>query len=284
MPRDTGNEAAPAIAVPAEARAPDLAAGLDTEPRFSPNAETLGAAGHRKAKELTAGQQAAGQPVAAVAPDAAHTAAQSAAWAGAGQATAAGIVAPQVPAADDESARRAGEAGSTPLAPSLPLGQALAPAGISTSTAIGTPAEARLMGAPGSADFSSQLGAQLTTFVREGVQHARLHLHPAELGPVTVHIQIEGQAAQVHMAAEHALTRQALEQSMPMLAGSLREAGLTLSGGGVFEQPRQRDGGDAPGQPGADPGNAPGGDRSSETTRRTATGMPARRGVVDLVA
>jgi flagellar hook-length control protein FliK len=26
---------------------------------------------------------------------------------------------------------------------------------------------------------------------------------------------------------------------MPQLAGSLRESGLTLSGGGVFEQPRQ---------------------------------------------
>ena len=125
------------------------------------------------------------------------------------------------------------------------------------------------MAAPGSADFSSQLGAQLTTFVREGVQHARLHLHPAELGPVTVRIQIDGQAAQVHMAAEHALTRQALEQSMPMLAGSLREAGLTLSGGGVFEQPRQRDGGDAPGL---------------EAPRRATPAAPARRGVVDLVA
>jgi flagellar hook-length control protein FliK len=279
LPRDTGTEAAQAIAVPAEARAPDLGAGPDTQPRFSPHAETLGAAGHRKATE-----PAAGQPAAAVAPDAANTAAQSASWPGAGLATVAGIVAPQVPAADDESARRAGEVGSTPLAPSLPPGQAPAPAGLSTSTATGTPAEARLMGAPGSADFSSQLGTQLTTFVRDGVQHARLHLHPAELGPVTVRIQIDGQSAQVHMAAEHALTRQALEQSMPMLAGSLREAGLTLSGGGVFEQPRQREGGDAPGQPGTGPGNAPGGDRSPETTRRTATAVPARRGVVDLVA
>ncbi|HSQ73431.1 MAG TPA: flagellar hook-length control protein FliK, partial [Rubrivivax sp.] len=144
--------------------------------------------------------------------------------------------------------------------------------------------EARLTAAPGSAEFSSQLGAQLTTFVREGVQHARLHLHPAELGPVTVRIQIDGQAAQVHMAAEHALTRQALEQSMPMLAGSLREAGLTLSGGGVFEQPRQREGGDAPGQRDAGTANARGSERSPETPRHTPIDAPARRGVVDLVA
>ena len=104
-----------------------------------------------------------------------------------------GIVAPQVPPADDEFARPADEAGSTPFALSLPMGQALVPAGISAVAAPATPAEARLVAAPGSADFSSQLGAQLTTFVREGVQHARLHLHPAELGPVTVRIQIDGQ-------------------------------------------------------------------------------------------
>ena len=53
------------------------------------------------------------------------------------------------------------------------------------------------------------------------------------------------------MAAENGLTRQALEQSMPLLAGSLREAGLTLSGGGVFEQPRQQRRRAAP------PGHAP---------------------------
>lgn len=288
MPRDTGTEAAPAVAGPAETRTPDLGAGLDTAPRFSTGGETLGAAGNRTATELTAGQQAVGRPVVAVAPDAANTAAQPAPWLGPGPGqatvTVTGIVAPQVLPADDEFARSADEAGSTPFALSLPMGQALVPAGISAVAATATPAEARLMAAPGSADFSSQLGAQLTTFVREGVQHARLHLHPAELGPVTVRIQIDGQAAQVHMAAEHPLTRQALEQSMPMLAGSLREAGLTLSGGGVFEQPRQRDGGDAPGQPGAGPGNVPSGDRGPETPRRTATRAPVRRGVVDLVA
>lgn len=290
MPRDSGTEAAPAVAGPAETRTPDVGAGLDTAPRFSPSGETPDAAGHRTATELTVAQQAVGQPVVAVATDAANAAAQPAPWPGAGagpgpgQATVTGIVAPQVPPADDEFARPADEAGSTPFALSLPMGQALVPAGISAVAAPATPAEARLVAAPGSADFSSQLGAQLTTFVREGVQHARLHLHPAELGPVTVRIQIDGQAAQVHMAAEHALTRQALEQSMPMLAGSLREAGLTLSGGGVFEQPRQRDGGDAPGQPGGGPGNIPSGDRGLEAPRRATPAAPARRGVVDLVA
>ena len=143
--------------------------------------------------------------------------------------------------------------------------------------------EGRLGAAPGSADFGTQFGAQITTFVREGVQHARLHLNPAELGPVTVRIQLDGQAAQVHLAADNALTRQALEQSMPLLAGSLREAGLTLGGGGVFEQPRQRDD-DTPGASGRGLRQSDKEDRGAEATLRPLAAAPVRRGVVDLVA
>ncbi len=152
-----------------------------------------------------------------------------------------------------------------------------------------TPAHARLGASPGSPEFATQLGAQLSTFVREGVQHARLELHPLELGPVTVQIALDGTLARVNMAAEHASTRQALEQAMPALAGSLREAGLTLSGGGVFEQPRQS-------QPesGGTAGSGAQGERQGErgTAAAGADRGPApvnpltlrRRGVVDLVA
>jgi flagellar hook-length control protein FliK len=283
MPRDTGAEAAPAMAGPAEARTPDLGAGFDLAARASLAAEADSLAGHR-ATGWPAGQQAGPPPGAAAAADAATLAAQPVPGPDPVPAAVAGTAWPRTPAADDEFAPPASAAGSTPLALALPMGQAAAASGLSAAAAPGTTAEAGLTAAPGSADFSSQLGTQLTTFVREGVQHARLHLHPAELGPVTVRIQIDGQAAQVHMAAEHALTRQALEQSMPMLAGSLREAGLTLSGGGVFEQPRQHEGGDAPGQPGAGTARAPGGDSGAEASRRSTAVAPARRGVVDLVA
>ena len=147
-------------------------------------------------------------------------------------------------------------------------------------------AEATVTARPGSSAFAPQLGAQITTFVRDGVEHARLHLHPADMGPVSVQIQIDGAQAQVHLAAEHPLTRQALEQAMPLLAGSLREAGLTLSGGGVFEQARQ--GADPAAQDPSSRGRREAGtadDRAaSAETRPLATPMPRRRGVVDLVA
>jgi flagellar hook-length control protein FliK len=101
------------------------------------------------------------------------------------------------------------------------------------------PVQGRVNASPGHADFAPQLAAQLSTFIQDGVQNARLSLHPADMGPVTVQIQLDGQSATVHMSAENADTRQALQQALPQLAASLRESGLTLSGGGVFDQPRQ---------------------------------------------
>lgn len=101
-------------------------------------------------------------------------------------------------------------------------------------------AEAHVSAAPGSPAFAAQVGARISTFVREGVEFATIHLHPSDMGPVHVQIQLEGHSAQVQLAAEHALTRQALEQALPALAGQLREGGFTLAGGGVFEQAPQQ--------------------------------------------
>lgn len=166
------------------------------------------------------------------------------------------------------------------------LGSGAAPAATATGHSAAYPAEARLSTTPGQAGFAEQLGAQLSTFVRDGVQHARLQLHPLELGPVTVQIELAGGNAHLSFAAEHAQTRQALEQALPTLAGSLREAGLTLSGGGVFEQPRQPqpegDGGRGEGTRGGRGGKG-GGDDGGVLQAASAPAQ-RRRGVVDLVA
>ncbi|MBI5721665.1 MAG: flagellar hook-length control protein FliK [Burkholderiales bacterium] len=152
--------------------------------------------------------------------------------------------------------------------------------------------EARLAATPGSEAFARELGAQLSIFVREGVQQARLHLNPQELGPVLVRIQLEGAAAQVHMAAELQPTRQALEQALPALAGQLSEAGITLTGGGVFERPPQGFGagegdsggptsrGDPSGQRDGGAGTAAAGTAAAATP----PGWSRPRGIVDLIA
>ena len=84
--------------------------------------------------------------------------------------------------------------------------------------------------------FQQALGYQVSLLARDGIGQAELHLNPADMGPVEVRIHLDGDAARVMMSADLAPTRQWLEQALPTLAATLRDAGLTLAGGGVFEQ------------------------------------------------
>jgi len=135
------------------------------------------------------------------------------------------------------------------------------------------------------AGFASELGARLTVLAQDGVQHAELHLNPADMGPVAVNIKLDGQQAQVTFHAAQADTRSVLEQGLPDLAAALAGAGLTLAGGGVFQQSqggRERDGSQA---------QASGSDASLQGIDATVEGTAAQplrvaqpRGVVDLYA
>jgi flagellar hook-length control protein FliK len=129
--------------------------------------------------------------------------------------------------------------------------------------------------------FAPALGTTLSLLARDGVQQAQLSLHPAELGPVAVQIAVDGTQARVDFHAAHAATRAALEASLPELAAALRDSGLTLTGGGVFDQPRQRQGETSftPSGRAASDGDVAEGD---EPPLRLPTTRP--RGVVDLIA
>jgi flagellar hook-length control protein FliK len=170
-----------------------------------------------------------------------------------------------------------------PPAAASPAGALAGAPASAPSTPPPAAAEATLPSPPGSPAFAGELAARLTTFVRDGVEQARLHLNPAEMGPVEVRIHLDGDAARVLMSADLAPTRQWLEQALPTLAATLRDAGLTLAGGGVFEQ---ASGGQTQGGASGDSGRSRPGDSAAQGTD---TALPAtvparRRGVVDLVA
>ena len=146
--------------------------------------------------------------------------------------------------------------------------------------------------------FAPALGATLTLLARDGVEQARLNLHPAEMGPITVRIMLDGAAARVEFLADVAATRAALEAALPALASALQEAGLSLSGGGVF-QPSADNQGDTQGGPQSSQSQAGGsGQDGQNQPRRTTLLNPAAgsgaeprhsidkspRGIVDLVA
>lgn len=100
------------------------------------------------------------------------------------------------------------------------------------------------MDAPG---FGAALGLKIRDWATDGIQNAWLEVHPADMGPVAIRIQVDGQQAQLDFGAASAAARSVLENSLPDLAAALQGAGLTLSGGGVYEQLSRRDA-DASGQ------------------------------------
>ncbi|MBV8034389.1 flagellar hook-length control protein FliK [Roseateles sp.] len=113
------------------------------------------------------------------------------------------------------------------------------PAGVAAPGTTPVSAGARVHAALQSSAFAPELGARVSLLAVDGVQQAELQLNPADMGPVAVQIVVDGAQAQVSFHAAQAETRQALQQSLPELAAALQGQGLTLAGGGVFQQASQ---------------------------------------------
>lgn len=139
----------------------------------------------------------------------------------------------------DEAPRASTALDAVPLTSSAAIA---GPGVASLARAIDTPASASAtvstpVGDPG---FQEALATQVSVFARGGLSKAELHLNPAELGPVSVQITMNGDQARVDFGADRAQTRQAIEAGWATLAASLQDAGFTLSGGGVSQQAHQQ--------------------------------------------
>ncbi|MFG6448187.1 flagellar hook-length control protein FliK [Roseateles sp. BYS180W] len=161
--------------------------------------------------------------------------------------------------------------------------QNAAPSNTSSNTTTAPSTQYTLQQPLHSEHFGGELAGRLSVMVQNGVEQAQLMLNPAEMGPVQVHIVVDGQQAQVNFVAEQFATREVLQASLPELAAALNAQGLTLSGGGVFEQGRQNQSPpQAPAQPArATPGDSPGGVRN-EAPSAPAAPWRSTRGVLDL--
>ncbi len=148
-------------------------------------------------------------------------------------------------------------AGPQPTQGAARTGEAAPPAAVQMATRADAP------------EFARSLGVQVSVLARDGVQQAELHLNPAEMGPISVRIALEGTQAQVNFGADSAATRQIIENGLPELAAALRDAGFTLSGGGVHgEAARGR-------EPEGDAGRSATGDDGRSAGEQDAT--PERR-------
>ncbi len=84
-------------------------------------------------------------------------------------------------------------------------------------------------------EFKEELATQVTILAREGIQEAVLELHPADMGPVSVHIALEGTQARVEFAVHSAVTKAILESGLADLASAMQNAGLTFAGADVSQ-------------------------------------------------
>jgi len=80
------------------------------------------------------------------------------------------------------------------------------------------------------------LSSRVVWMANEGVQRAELRLNPANLGPVEVKMSSNNEQVSVSFVAQHAATRDALEQALPKLKESFQENGMDLAQADVSEQ------------------------------------------------
>ncbi|MEO7072467.1 MAG: flagellar hook-length control protein FliK [Rhodanobacter sp.] len=102
--------------------------------------------------------------------------------------------------------------------PAAPLVQVVAP--------VGTPA------------FAPELSQQITWFASQDIKHARIRLHPEELGMVDLKITVHHGNVDVAFTAQHPGAVLALQQSLPQLDQMLAQQGLSLGHSEVSQHGR----------------------------------------------
>ena len=76
--------------------------------------------------------------------------------------------------------------------------------------------------------WGNQLGERVVMMAGNQLKTAEIRLTPAELGPLRVRVSVDDGAANVTFHAQHAVTREAIEQALPRLRELLAENGLSL--------------------------------------------------------
>ena len=91
---------------------------------------------------------------------------------------------------------------------------------------------------------SQQFGNAMATHVRvlknQGGGEAKVNLHPAELGRMSISVTTDGNETRVAFVVETSQARQAVESAMPRLRDMLESAGLSLSDSDVSERRDQQ--------------------------------------------
>lgn len=86
------------------------------------------------------------------------------------------------------------------------------------------------------AAWAEALGERVASMANGNVRALEIRLNPAELGPLQVHIAMDDKHIEVTFNVSNALTREAIENSLPRLKDMLAEEGMSLAGASVDDQ------------------------------------------------
>ncbi|MGB5489708.1 MAG: flagellar hook-length control protein FliK, partial [Woeseiaceae bacterium] len=133
--------------------------------------------------------------------------------------------------------------------------------------------------------WGEKVGDRVVMMAANQLKQAEIRLTPAELGPLRVRVSVEDGNTHVTFHAQHAVTREALEQALPRLREMLAENGLSLgqadvSDRGVNDSGREQDSDGSAANLGADDANDVALDLSAESSRRVSSS----NGLVDTFA
>ncbi len=89
------------------------------------------------------------------------------------------------------------------------------------------------------AAWGEAVGERVALMASNRLQSAEIRLSPAELGPLRVQVAVDDGLANVTFHAQHAVTREAIEQALPRLRELLADNGLTLNQANVGQDNEQ---------------------------------------------
>ena len=145
----------------------------------------------------------------------------------------------------------------------------------SNGASVSPPASATAQPAAplGSDAWQDDLGRQVLAMVQRGDQQVDMQLNPADLGPLSISLNVGESGIQAQFQSAHASVRSAVEQALPQLQSALASQGLTLGEASVNDGASRQTGGEQPRRD--DPGSN--GEARSEHPEKPAASVPAQR-------
>ena len=88
----------------------------------------------------------------------------------------------------------------------------------------------------GSTRFAGEAAQRVVWLAQNGIGEAEIRVKPAELGPITVRLEMNRNEVTIQFAVSHPDTRMAVEDSLHRLEAMLAESGIALGGAHVGQE------------------------------------------------